>query len=127
MKLTLQRLPGSYSVHRLASGAPLPAGLLDEPFYALLKSADELSVCCRAEFPVDGQRREDGWACLQVRGPLDFALTGIVSGLAGPLADAGIPVFVVSSFDTDYLLLKLDHLAKARTVLADAGVATIEE
>ncbi len=122
MSPALKLLPGLYSVHRLAADAPPPAGLAGETFYALLRSADELSVCCRSEVAVPSERREDGWACLQVEGPLEFTLTGIVANLTAPLAEAEIPVFVISSFDTDYLLLKHDVLARAREVLARHGI-----
>lgn len=122
MKPSLYQLPDSYAVHRLDPDSPLPDGLLEQAFYALLRSGDELSVCCRSDFPVVSQRREDGWVCLAVDGPLDFALTGVVSGLTAPLAGAGIPVFVISSFDTDYLLVKRDDLARATTVLARHGI-----
>jgi len=127
MKLDLQRLPGTFAVHRLPSGAPLPAGLTDEPFYALLRSRDELSVCCRTGFEVASERVESGWACLKVAGPLDFSLTGVVSGLTAPLAAAGIPVFVISSFDTDYLLVKDEVLSRAREVLAPHGIDILSE
>lgn len=125
MKLALQRLADRYTLHRLSSGSPLPAGLTEEPFYAVLRSDDELSVCCRERLPVASDRREDGWAAMRVAGPLDFALTGIVAGLTAPLAEAGIPVFVISSFDTDYLLVKADRLAAACEVLIGQG-ATID-
>ncbi len=118
MNLVLHPLPGEYSVHRLPADAPWPAGLGGEPFYALLRSGAELSVCCRSEFPVASERREDGWTCFAVAGPLDFALTGIVAGMTAPLAEAGIPVFVISSFDTDYLLVKTETAARAAAVLA---------
>ena len=127
MKLELHRLPGTFAVHRLPSGAPLPAGLTDEPFYALLRSRDELSVCCRAGFELASERVESGWACLMVAGPLDFSLTGVVSGLTAPLAAAAIPVFVISSFDTDYLLLKEEVLSRAREVLAAHGIDILSE
>lgn len=123
MDLALQRLADRYAVHRLASGSPLPPGLTEESFYAVLRSADELSVCCRESLPVVSERRENGWAALRVVGPLDFALTGIVAGLTAPLAEAGIPVFVISSFDTDYLLVKADRLAAACEVLIGQGAS----
>jgi len=127
MKLELHRLPGTFAVHRLPSDAPLPAGLNDEPFYALLRSRDELSVCCHADFELGSERVESGWACLMVAGPLDFSLTGVVSGLTAPLAAAGIPVFVMSSFDTDYLLLKEEVLSPARAVLGAHGIDILSE
>lgn len=121
MKLTLHRLPDSYTVHRLPPDTPLPAGLEGERFYAILKSADELSLCCSAGFAVASEAQEPGWACLAVVGPLDFALTGIVSRLTAPLAEAGISVFVISSFDTDYLLVKRDALEATERTLSAAG------
>lgn len=121
----LYRLPGSYTVHRLPPGAPLPPELLRQPFYALLRSADELSVCCSSSFALDSEQQESDWAGLAVAGPLDFTLTGIVSSLTAPLAEAGIPVFVISSFDTDYLLVKLDVLARAESVLSAAGFTVL--
>ena len=121
MSLSLVLLRGELSVHRLPADAPLPACLTGEPFYALLRSRDELSVCCRSELEMVSERREDGWACLMVAGPLDFGLTGIVAGVTAPLAEAEIPVFVVSSFDTDYLLVKLDTLERACDALRQRG------
>jgi uncharacterized protein len=66
-------------------------------------------------------RREAGWRCLKVLGPLDFSLTGILAALAAPLAAAGIPVFVVSTFDTDYLMVKAENLDRAGATLSGAG------
>lgn len=123
MKPSLHRVPGTFSVHRLPPDSALPQALLAEPFYAVLRSPEELSVCCRADVPLASTHREDDWACLAVDGPLDFALTGIVSSMTTPLAEAGIPVFVISSFDTDYLLVKLDRLAQAAEVLTGAGLS----
>ena len=64
---------------------------------------------------------EPGWRGFQVAGPLDFGLTGVVASLTRPLADAGVPVFVISTFDTDYLLVKEANLDRAREALAGAG------
>lgn len=121
MATSLRLLEGRFSVHRLAPDAPLPPGLLEEPFFALLRSPDELSVCCPSSLPVTAQRSEHGWAALAVVGPLDFQLTGILAGLTAPLAAAAVPVFGVSSFDTDYLLVREQHLETALTTLRRAG------
>jgi uncharacterized protein len=66
-------------------------------------------------------RAEGGWRCLKVQGPLDFALTGILAALTAPLAAAGIAVFAVSTYDTDYLLLKAENLHRAAEALRGAG------
>lgn len=119
---TLIVLADEYTVHRLDPAAALPEVRSGEPFYAVVRSRAELSICCRSALPVASERAETGWRCLMVDGPLDFALTGIVSAITAPLADNGIAVFVISSFDTDYLLIKGDRLQHAVEVLAGHGM-----
>ena len=77
-------------------------------------------VCPEAGVP-PGVRREAGWRCLRVRGPLAFTETGVLASLASPLAAAGVPIFVLSTFDTDYLLLPGARLETALVVLRTAG------
>src|SRR6056297_1023302 len=125
MHHTLRLLPGEYTLHRLATDAPLPDGLLQEPFFALLRSPDELSVCCASRFEVAGSAAEPGWVRLMVEGPLDFALTGILASLTAPLADAGVPVFAISSFDTDYVLVKRAHLEPALAALRAQNISLL--
>ena len=122
MQLSMHRLAGTFAVHRLPPDSALPAGLFDEPFVAVVRSEAELSVCCRSDVTLRDGRREDGWVCLAVDGPLDFTLTGIVSAITRPLAGAGITVFVMSSFDTDYVMVKQAHLARTAEVLEGAGI-----
>ena len=64
---------------------------------------------------------EGGWRCLRVEGPLAFEMTGVLAALSGPLAEAGIPIFVISTFDTDYLLVKSGDLDRACATLANEG------
>lgn len=64
---------------------------------------------------------ERGWSALKVHGPLDFGLTGVLSSMASPLAHAGIPIFVVSTFDTDYLLMKATNMENGLSVLREEG------
>ena len=77
-------------------------------------------VCPEARV-APGVRREGGWRCLRVRGPLAFSETGVLASLASPLAAAGVPIFVLSTFDTDYLLIPGDRLETALRALATAG------
>lgn len=88
---------------------------------SVTRTRDELSVVCRADAVPDGVRAVAGWRCLKVQGPLDFGLTGILAALTAPLAAAGIPVFAVSTYDTDYLLVKADQLDRAAEALRGAG------
>ncbi len=119
MRLTL--LPEAMAVCRLPADAPLPPGILDAGFCSVTRTAEELSIVLPADRVQDGWKTETGWRMLQVAGPLGFELTGIVAGLATPLAEAGLPVFVVSTFDTDYLLVRSDRLETAIEALSKAG------
>ena len=122
--LTLVPLDGRFAVCRLAADAPLPAWAAADPagsFLSITRTADELSIVARQDAVSDGVRCERGWRCLRVAGTLDFALVGVLAALLAPLADAGIAVFVVSTFDTDYLLMKDDRFDEAVEALRRAG------
>ncbi|MDX1548733.1 MAG: ACT domain-containing protein [Rhodothermales bacterium] len=112
--------PGRYAVCRLAPSAPVPAWARGA-FVAVTRTPAELSIVC-PEAPVpDGIRAERGWRLMAVDGPLDFALTGILAAITRPLAQASIPVFALSTFDTDYLLVREADLGAAVEVLRAAG------
>jgi hypothetical protein len=80
-----------------------------------------MSIVCRQEdVPADASA-ERGWVCFQVEGPLDFSLTGVVASLVAPLAEADIPLFVISTFETDYLLVRELDLQRSVDALTSAG------
>lgn len=117
-RLTLSLLPETLAVARLPAGAALP-GWVDwsDPFVTVSRTRDELSVVCpEARLPAEA-KAERGWRGFKVEGPLDFALTGILARLAAPLAKAGISIFAISTFDTDYLLVRTGDLEAATSVL----------
>ncbi len=121
---TIALLDGTFAVCRLPADAPLPGWALGGaagPFVAIARTGDELSIVCRAEAVPQEVRSEPGWRCLRVAGALDFAEVGVLAALLAPLAAAGIAVFVVSTFDTDYLLVKSDRLDAAVEALRHAG------
>jgi hypothetical protein len=120
-KLTVVPLDGSFAVCRLAPDAPLPAWASGSAFVSITRTADELCVVCRQEAVPAHVRSEPGWRCLRVAGTFDFSLVGVLASLLDPLADAGISVFVVSTFDTDYLLVKEPDLQRCVAVLRRAG------
>jgi uncharacterized protein len=120
-KLTLVALEDLLAVCHLAADAPLPAWAAAGSFASITRTPDELSIVCRRDGVPDGIPCEAGWRCLRVAGPLEFALVGVLASLLVPLADAGLPVFVVSTFDTDYLLVKEDRLDAAVDILRGAG------
>lgn len=116
--LTFSILPGFFTLHRLPPGADLPTGLSGSLFYSISASAEELSIVAPENVPVASEKSEPGWACLKVHGPLDFGEIGILAHIATRLAAAGISIFAVSTFDTDYILLKKEHLAAAQKTLS---------
>lgn len=123
--LLLDVLPVHLQVCRLNHDAPIPSWLprTSSPLTAIVRTADELSIVCpAAEVPAD-VRHEGPWRALRVAGPLDFALVGILTRLTAPLAGAGISVFALSTFDTDYLLVRAGDLDAAVATLRDAGHA----
>jgi hypothetical protein len=122
-RLTLSTLPGRLAVCRLEPGAEWPAWAASGSLISVTRTADELSVVCGEEAVPDGVRCERGWKGLRVRGPLAFSETGVLSSVVGPLAKAGIGVFVVSTYDTDYILVKAEHLSAAAAVLVAEGHA----
>jgi uncharacterized protein len=118
--LSLALLPDLLAVCRLDPSSPLPSATAGG-FWSLTRTAGEISVVLPEDQVQPGWKVEAGWRAFQVAGPLDFSLTGILASLARPLAEAGIPVFVLSTFDTDYLLVKKARLEQAKQALVQAG------
>lgn len=125
-RLTLSVLEESFGVCRLEGDAVIPAQILALDFFSVTRTRDEISIVAQE----DALRREDlpekasveaGWACLKVEGPLDFSLVGVLAALSGALARAGVSVFAVSTYDTDYLLVKDCELTRALAALSEAG------
>src|SRR5690348_9325055 len=114
-KLELILLPDLYAVCRLDKDASIPAS--SGGFLSITRTADELSVVCPQDLVPDGVRCERGWRGLRVAGTMNFTMIGVVASLVTPLAEAFVSVFVVSTFDTDYLLVKEHDLASALAAL----------
>jgi uncharacterized protein len=120
--LRLQLLEGSLAICRLEPSAPVPAwGLSRGPLCSVTRTSEELSVVCGASAVPAGVRCEKDWRAFQVKGPLAFSLTGILDALTDPLAQARVSIFAVSTFDTDYLLVREAQLEAAGTALQGAG------
>ena len=120
-EMDLKVLPGLYAVCRLEATEAIPAWAVDGGLFSVTRTADELSIVCEQDRVPDGIRCERDWRVLKVAGPLDFALVGILASLAGALADAGISLFALSTFDTDYLLVQADAVERAVAALRAAG------
>jgi hypothetical protein len=120
--LTLVTLPGRYAVCRLPADAPFPLWPAGE-FVSMSRTPDELSIVCAEDSVPPDVRREPGWRCLRVAGTLDFGVIGVLASLTTALAAARISAFAVSTFDTDYLLVKEYDLDRACAAFREQGHA----
>ena len=119
--LTLTVLPETLAICRLSVDEAVPDWAMLGEFVSITHTNDELSIVCAEDNAPADVKADRGWRALKVEGPLDLALTGIVASLADPLAKAQINIFAVSTFDTDYLLVKGYNLPSACDVLRRAG------
>jgi hypothetical protein len=117
----LRVLPDDFAVVRLPPHADLPSTFLDGRFASITRTADELSLVCVDQDVPTGVAVDRGWSCMQVEGPLDFSLTGVLVSLLKPLADAEVSVLVISTYDTDHLLVRSELLPTAVDALQRAG------
>jgi uncharacterized protein len=117
----LYALDDLYAVVRLEPDADIPSWARTGHFWSVTRSDSELSVVCPQEQVPPDASAERGWCAFEVAGPLDFSLTGIVASLVTPLADEDIPLFVISTFETDYLLVREHDLHRSVAALTSAG------
>ncbi len=120
-------IPGEFAICRLASQAPVPAWAEIGDFCSVTRTTDELSVVCRAGEVPPEVRADSGWALLGLRGPLRLDGIGVLRSILDPLAEAAVSVFVVSTYDTDYLLVKQATLGRALDALIAAGHVRVRE
>ena len=122
--MNLQVLPQAFTVCQISD---LSGVDFSRDFVFLSKTDEELSLVCETEFvPQNTLTREDGWRAFRVQGVLEFSLVGILAELSGLLATAGISIFAVSTYNTDYLLTRADVFDRALESLANAGYAILE-
>ncbi len=119
MSIELEALEEEFSILKLAS--PASVDLSVSPLFAAVTEDEVSLVCPSAGAPADSVKRSDGWKALRVRGVLDFSLVGILSGITAALAEAGVSVFAVSTFDTDYILVRTQDLGRAADALEEKG------
>jgi hypothetical protein len=122
LRLTL--LTEQYAICRLSPDDPVPPWAMEGPFYAIMRTPEELSILCLERRIPSGIRCQMGWRAFKVHGPLDFGEVGVLARLTGILAAAGIPILAISSFDTDYVLVQDRMQQQAVAALRSAGVET---
>ncbi len=119
--MKLSALSNLFAVCRLSSTAHFPSWIDRKYFWAVTKTDEELSLVCIQSCVPKEVKAETGWRIIKVEGPLDFGMTGILASIAAPLATAKISIFALSTFDTDYILVKDENIGIAQKVLSNAG------
>ena len=117
---------------RFASDTRIPAWALESGFFCVVRTRDELSIVCSEDFcpedyMPDAAPAERGWLALKLEGPFPFSMTGVLASFLQPLAEARIPIFAISTFDTDYVLIKRENLKQAVGALGAAGHERVGE
>ncbi|HET9306804.1 MAG TPA: ACT domain-containing protein [Candidatus Sulfotelmatobacter sp.] len=120
-QLKFRLLPGPYAIVRLAHNAPVPEWALKGDFTSVTCTLDELSIVCATEnLPPDVQSPHR-WICLKLEGPFPFSQTGVLLSFIEPLSTNGIPIFAISTYDTDYVLIQEEFAGASLNVLQEAG------
>ena len=119
--LKFSQLPGHYAIIRQDSNSPVPAWATKGDFISITRTADELSIVC----PTDRIPKEFAtglpWVCLKLEGPFPFSQTGVLLSFIEPLSSNCIPIFAISTYDTDYVLIPQEHISRALGLLLEAG------
>ncbi|CDM69866.1 Hypothetical protein CM240_2749 [Clostridium bornimense] len=116
-KLNMKLLDGKYGVCRLSTDEAVPSWAFKGEFFSITKTEDELSIVCLEENISEKIKCERNWRILKVEGPLDFSLVGILSKISGLMAKNDISIFAISTYETDYILIKDENIKKAIEVL----------
>jgi len=125
----LRAFPDSYVIARFPADSPVPGELLaahpGDAFVSFTRTPQEVSIVCPVQLAPAGAELDGPWVGLYAGGPIPFGLTGVVASLVAPLAAAACPVFVVSTFDGDILMVPASDSGRARSILAAAGHAVV--
>ncbi len=121
MELQLTILENGFTIHRLPPNQTVPNQVYKSPFYSISKTEDELSIVCTSTTQLNSEKSETSWSCIRIAGSLDFSLTGILAKISAILAEAEISIFAISTFNTDYILVKSERLSSAREALLAYG------
>jgi len=120
-RLKFRRLAGPYAIVRLAADAPVPAWATEGEFTSITRTSEELSiVCAAANLPADIDSPHH-WICLKLEGPFPFSQTGVLLSFIEPLSSKGIPIFAISTYDTDYVLIQEEWAGAALNALQHSG------
>jgi hypothetical protein len=114
-------MPGKFAVCRSPAAAPVPEWAWSGRFSSVTRTEDELSIVCAADSVPEEHQPKSPWVCFKVEGPFSFSEVGILASVINPLAEKRVPIFAISTFDTDYVLVGEEHAGIASQALRDAG------
>jgi hypothetical protein len=117
----LRLLDNEFTIHRFPPDAPVPSSVFEGSFYWLGRTDEELSIVCDSSIRLVGGVKNAGWSCFQALGPIELSAFGVLAGMATVLASARISILALSTFDTDYFLVKTGKLQQAVLALVEAG------
>jgi len=115
--MELKVLEKNYSIIKLDENHPLPKWVESQQLFSFTKTEDETSIVCEDSAVPHDVIAERNWKIIKVNQKLDFGLTGVLSSIAKPLAENKISIFALSTYDTDYILVKNEDLERAKTTL----------
>lgn len=116
--IELNPLVDSYSIYIMDEGQEIPSSMLSSSFFSVTSTPEEISVITNSQAEFPRIRSDKGWKGFKVEGILEFSMVGILHAIIGPLKDFGISVFVVSTFNTDYIFVKEKHFERAKEIFA---------
>ena len=120
-QLDLILLRDRYAVVRLDRDADIPSWAIEGGLFSITRTNEELSVVCSQSAVPEGVTSERGWRCFRVARQIAFSVVGVLASLTEPLAKAGVSVFAISTFDTDYLMVNEHTLDRAMEALRQYG------
>jgi uncharacterized protein len=119
--LRLELLDDTFAIHRFSPSRNIPDEVFKEALFGIVKTDEELSIVCRDSLDLNSEQCHRGWSCIKVSGPLDLSAVGILASLSKVLKEARISIFVVSTYDTDYILIPAEKSPAAIAALKSAG------
>ena len=120
-KLKLSLLEEKYGICTLPKDAPIPHWVSKESLVSITRTGKELTIVCKQDIIPSKLQSDLNWRCFKIDGSFDLSQIGVISSISSPLADAGISIYVISTYDTDYFLVKDDNLEKSISVLSNFG------
>ncbi|MBN1806932.1 MAG: ACT domain-containing protein [Sedimentisphaerales bacterium] len=120
-KLKLSLLEDKYAICSLPNNTPIPGWALKELLASITRTDKELTIVCKQDIIPSEIQSGPNWRCFKIDGSFDLNQTGVISSISSPLSDAGISIYVISTYDTDYFLVKEDNLDKTIATLSNSG------